>query len=100
MRAARSRTELLRRLAAGEIVPLTAARWAEWSGGFTIVETVPTALGGALQAVCWSADGAVRWGLVEEPETGRRAVRPLANEAAVKALIAERLAAYERMWDG
>jgi hypothetical protein len=100
VRAARSRAELLRRLAAGEIVPLTAARWEEFGAGFEIVGSVPTALAGAILTVRWDAAGRRRWGVVEEPERGRRVVRPLPDAAAVRALIAERLAAYERMWDG
>ena len=81
-------------------MPLTAARWAEWVGAFEVVADEPTALAGAILGVRWTANAGTNWGLVEEPESGRRVVRPLADEAAVRALIAERLAAYERMWDG
>ncbi|MCP4572206.1 MAG: hypothetical protein GY838_07615 [bacterium] len=100
MRSARTPAELLRRLDAGEIVPLTAARWEAWAEAFDVVLEEPTALAGAILGVRWQRNGAAHWGLVEEPETGRRVVRPLADEAAVRALVAERLAAYERMWDG
>jgi hypothetical protein len=40
------------------------------------------------------------WMLVEEPKPTERVLRPMKNEKEARALIAERLAAYERMWDG
>ena len=40
------------------------------------------------------------WAIVEEPEPKIRVVRPLDSEKEARALIADRLAAYERMWDG
>jgi hypothetical protein len=100
MRTARTPAELLRRLDAGEIVPLKADSWVAWADVFEAVVAEATALGGEILGIRWRRDGAERWGLVEEPETDRRVVRPLADEAAVRALIADRLAAYERMWDG
>lgn len=100
MKSARTPAELLRRLDAGEIVPLTAARWEDWAEAFEIFAEESTALGGGILGVRWQRDGDRRWGLVEEPETDRRVVRPLADEATVRALMADRLAAYERMWDG
>jgi len=100
MKVARSRAELLRRLAAGEIVPVKIERWEDFVGAFRIVETVTTALGSTILVARWEADGIVNWGMVEDAEDRRRVVRPLADEAAVRALIADRLAAYERMWDG
>jgi len=101
MKRPRSAAELLRRLSRGEIVPLTADRWRQWGTGFEIAEEVSISLGGAIQVVRWTAQpNDRRWGIVEEPRPGERVVRPLRDQGAVKALIAERLAAYERMWDG
>jgi len=37
---------------------------------------------------------------VERPGAGRRVVRPLPDEEAVRRFVADRLTAYERMWDG
>lgn len=98
-----ARAELLERLAAGEIVPLAAANWEELAGGFTIAEEIATGLAGSILLVQRPpAAGRKRagWALVEQPEPRVRVVRPLASEKEARALIAERLAAYERMWDG
>ena len=101
MKRPRSAAELRRRLDDGETVPLTTARWQQWGGNFEVVEEVSTSLGGVIQVVRWPAGKKERrWALVEEPQPGERVVRPLPDRGAVKALIAERLAAYERMWDG
>ena len=101
MKRPRSATELRRRLDEGQTVPLTTARWQQWGGNFEVVEEVSTSLGGVIQVVRWPAGKKERrWALVEEPQPGERVVRPLPDRGAVKALIAERLAAYERMWDG
>ena len=101
MKHPRDVAELLRRLDAGEIVPVTADQWHNWCDGFDLVREVPTALGKAIGVVRWPPGKRTRrWGIVEQPATGERVVRPLADGAAVKALIADRLAAYERMWDG
>jgi hypothetical protein len=98
---ARSRDELLRRLDAGEIVPLDTDRWRDWSEAFVLKDEVPTTIAGTIRVVRWPATGRARgWAVVEEPGPRERVVRPLPDRAAVKALIAERLAAYERMWDG
>ena len=49
-------------------------------------------------------DGTSGWGLATDIGRGglhvRTVVRPLRDRKQVLALIAERLAAYERMWDG
>ncbi|HPF70628.1 MAG TPA: hypothetical protein PLQ13_08175 [Candidatus Krumholzibacteria bacterium] len=94
--------ETLRRLAAGEVVPVDADDFAGWSAAFTLVDTVRSAMGGDKQLLRWTPPGARKlgWLLVEEPDPGLLAVRPLKTEKEARALIAERLAAYERMWDG
>lgn len=94
--------ELLARLAAGEVVPVEFEDWQAWGEALPVVQTVPSAMGGDKHAVRWPVPGTRRrgWALVEEPEPGLLAVRPLRDRKQVLALIAERLAAYERMWDG
>lgn len=68
---------LTARLAAGEIVRLPERDWTAAAGEFTVVQETPTAIAGSILLV-----------------------RPLAGRAQGLALIGERLAAYERMWDG
>lgn len=94
--------ELLQGLAAGRVVPVDEQDWAAWAAGFTVVATVGSTLGGDKRIVRWPVPGSRRrgWGLVEEPEPGLLAVRPVRDAREARALIAERLAAYERMWDG
>jgi len=94
--------ELLARLAGGEVVPVDEEDWRDWRGRFTTVDTVASTLGGDKRIVRWPVPTSRRkgWALVEEPEPGLLAVRPLKNLEEARALIAERLAAYERMWDG
>jgi hypothetical protein len=94
--------KLIADLAAGRIVPLTVARWNGFAPAFKLVSEVPTSLGGTMLLVRRPLPDAARqgWALVEDPKPGQRVIRPLANEKEARALIAERLAAYERMWDG
>lgn len=93
---------LTARLAAGEIVRLPERDWTAAAGEFTVVQETPTAIAGSILLVRFSAPGrrGRAWGLVEQPEPGQRVVRPLAGRAQGLTLIGERLAAYERMWDG
>lgn len=93
---------LLADLARGKIVPLTADNWRDLAAGFQVVANQATGLGGEILLVRWPRpQGRKRgWALVEDPEPGQKVVRPLADEREARALIADRLAAYERMWDG
>jgi hypothetical protein len=102
MKRAHTLKELHRRLAEGAVVPVADDDWAAWTDGFETVDTVSSAMGGDKTIVRWPVPGTRRrgWALVEEPEPGLLAVRPLKSEKEARALIAERLAAYERMWDG
>ncbi len=102
MKRAYSLAELLKRLAAGQVVPVDDEDWLAWAETFTPVDEVSSTMGGTKRIMRWPRPGAPRagWVLVEEPEPGLLAVRPLADEKEARALIAERLAAYERMWDG
>jgi len=86
----------MKKLAAGEIVSLTKASWEKQAGGFTVVREVETGLAGALLIV--EQDGLTA--AVERPKEGRRVVRPLAGPGDAERFVAERMAAYDRLWDG
>lgn len=102
MKRAYALDELLERLAAGAVVPVDDEDWRQWRPAFTVVEETETVMAGTQRLVRWPVPGTRRrgWALVEEPEPGLLAVRPLRDEKEARALIADRLAAYERMWDG
>jgi len=93
---------LLAALAEGKIVPLTEKCWRELAAEFKEVANFSAGLGGVILLVQWPLPGGSMsgWALVEDPEPGQKVIRPLANEREARALIADRLAAYERMWDG
>ncbi len=93
---------LVEQLAGGAIVPLAEAEWIAVAGGFPTRDIVPTGLAGEILLVRRPLPGGKKqaWALVEQPETGKRVIRPFARQDEARALIAERLAAYERMWDG
>jgi len=80
-------------LAEGRIIPLAEREWETMADVFPVVDAIETGVAGPLL-------------LVRRPVPGRRAagwaivVRPLPDQRAAKVLIAERLKAYERMWDG
>ena len=95
-------TELMEQLAAGSIVSLNEKTWAAVAGHFRLVEDIDTHMSGRILLVRRPAHGGKRggWAIVEEPEPRQKVVRPLKNEKEARALIADRLAAYERMWDG
>ncbi len=92
---------LASRLGRGEVVPVRAEDWDALAGGFQVVESHDTGLAGELLLARHPRRGRQRrWVLIEEPDPDERVVRPLADEATARALIADRLATYERMWDG
>ena len=96
---------LLTELAAGKIVPMSAAAWADLAARFDVVETIATGMAGDIVLLRLpppnKGKSKVRgWALVEQPSPSERVIRPLADEKTARALIADRLAAYERMWDG
>jgi hypothetical protein len=97
------RTETLAQaLADGDIVPLPVAAWERVAADFPVVEDHETGLAGHLLLVRRPVPGrkSAGWAIVEQPKPAERVVRPLASAAEARALIADRLAAYERMWDG
>ena len=89
-------------LSVGVIVPLTEIQWNKLAAKFPTVEKIATGMGGFIQLVKRPVPGkkSAAWAIVEEPKPKARVIRPLKNEKEARALIAERLAAYERMWDG
>lgn len=90
---------LQEQLDAGRIVPLTVACWEGLQARYEVREEIATGLSGSL-LLLRRPQRKPGWAVVEEPEPQVRVVRPLASEREAQALIADRLAAYERMWDG
>jgi hypothetical protein len=89
-------------LAEGRIIPLAEREWEALAALFPIVTSIETGVAGALLLVRRPVPGrrGAGWALVERPQPGERVVRPLPDQRAARVLIAERLLAYERMWDG
>ncbi len=102
MNPKKSNSDILDQLSVGVIVALTEKQWLKAAGRFSIVETIETGMSGQIQLLRPSAgEGKKRgWAFVEQPKDGHRVVRPFKNEKEARALIKDRLAAYERMWDG
>ncbi|MBU8871610.1 MAG: hypothetical protein KOO60_12160 [Gemmatimonadales bacterium] len=97
------RESLVWQLDAGSIVPLAEDNWNDLASSFKTVEEISTEMSGSILLIRRPLPAGGRrlgWALVEEPEPKIRVVRPLADEKEARALIADRLAAYERMWDG
>jgi len=89
-------------LAEGRIVPLGEGEWAALAAVFPVVDAIETGVAGPLLLVRRPVPGrrGPGWAIVERPRPGERVVRPLPDRRTAKVLIAERLKAYERMWDG
>ena len=87
---------LVARLAKGEIVRMSLAAWEKAASAFIMVESFATGLAGDIRLVRRDTD----WAIVEDPTPAERVIRPLRDEKSARAFIADRLAAYERMWDG
>jgi hypothetical protein len=87
--------ELDRRLRSEGIVTMAATEWEELAEGFEEVERHATFLAGDLVIARGSA-GPVA---VEQPSSGERVVRRLADDE-VRRFVQDRLDTYERMWDG
>ena len=100
MKKATSFKALVARLAAGEIVPVDEVKWDAMKDGVTVVDDIDTAMSGRILLVRWPGEKQNGWAIVEDPAPRLKVVRPLNDEAEARALIADRLAAYERMWDG
>lgn len=88
--------ELIERVEATGIVPLSGAEWAECSEGVEIVERHPTQLAGDLLIVRLGGGLAA----VESPSRDARVVRRLSDPEEARTFVAKRMEEYERMWDG
>lgn len=88
--------DLLDRLARGEIVQLSREDWQQSAHRFEVVEEHDTMLRGTLRV----ARGPAGLVAIEEPSPAERVVRPLGSQDAARSFVADRLATYERMWDG
>lgn len=77
-----------------EVLP--EAEWVARAGGFEEVERHATCGAGDLLVVR-DAEGLAA---VEQPERGQRLLRRFPDEEALRRFVDERLAQYERMWNG
>jgi len=88
---------LLERLRVGEVVAVPRDEFDTLSAAFAYERTVDTGLAGPIHVV--HVDDL--WAVVEFPRRSVDvAVRPLADADEVDAFIDDRLAVYEKMWDG
>jgi hypothetical protein len=88
---------LLKRLVAERVVTVSGATWNEHAGSFAELERHSTCGAGDLLLARTPA------GLVaveQPPQTDERVRRHFPDAGAAQRFIADRLAAYERMWDG
>jgi hypothetical protein len=88
--------DLLDALAAGRIACMPPAAWARLAGTFAEKERHTTGVAGVLLIVDTPAGPAA----VETPSDQEVVVRPLADADAVRRFVTDRLARYERMWEG
>jgi hypothetical protein len=88
--------ELSRRLERDTIARLGAAEWEDVRSAFEEAERHKTFLAGDL-VIVRDDRGPIA---VEEPSSGERVLRRLADEGEVRRFVKERLETYERMWDG
>ena len=79
-----------------QILRLTAEEWEEIAHTATVIETHPTGVRGDLVIVRLHRHLAA----VESPQPDERTVRPLDDEDQAREFVRDRLAQYERMWDG
>jgi hypothetical protein len=87
---------ILTPLEGGEIVVTTPSEWEAVSRDFEVLEEHDTYFAGTLR-ILRGPSGLVA---LEEPRRTERVLRPLRDPDHVRAFVADRLAAYERMWDG
>jgi len=94
--------DLSEQLEEGTIVRMDNGQWSKLADHFPLVEDIDTHMSGRILLVRRPGvrGGKPGWAIVEDPAPGRKVIRPLKNEKEARALIADRLAAYERMWDG
>jgi len=84
------------RLSMAPIIVISKDEWDQVAPELPVLERHDTWLRGDLLIVRTPAGLAA----VESPSPGERVIRRLADEAAAARFVADRLATYERMWDG
>ena len=85
-----------KKLAAGEILTLKPGDWEAVAGDFKVVESHETGMAGQLQIVKRGRKVAA----VEHPDPKTVVLRPLSSMAECRGFVCDRMAAYDRMWDG
>jgi hypothetical protein len=85
------------RLTRGEVVALELPDWEALLPAFERLESHDTQVSGELTLLRGLCDGVLA---VECPRPAERTVRLLASLEAAQAFVAQRLATYERMWNG
>lgn len=90
------KSEVLETLGRGRIVEIREEEWQAISGGFKAVESHETGHAGKLLIV----QAGDAFAAVESPASGKRVLRPLADQFAVRSFVTDRLDTYERMWNG
>jgi len=95
-RRAMSAETILTRLEQGEIVVTTPSEWEAVASAFEVLEEHDTQMAGML----WILRGPSGLVALEEPKRTERVLRPLHDPDQVRAFVDDRLATYERMWDG
>jgi hypothetical protein len=83
-------------LADGQSMRVSADDWAAMAASFPEIERHATGVAGDLLIVRTGAGLAA----VELPTDAERIIRPLADAEAARRFVDERLAQYERMWEG
>jgi len=83
-------------LAQGEVVVLTRDQWERLASDCVILEHHDTRLAGALIVMQYGDNLAV----MEQPWPTERVIRPLPDLTTAQRFVSDRLATYERMWDG
>ena len=87
---------LLEKLAAGRVVPLKRNAWEKLAGEFTRADARPTGCSGEI--VLLRRDRA--WYVLEEPSPDEVVLRAFQSKKQAQGFIDERIAAYDRIWDG
>ncbi len=91
-----TKKELEKILAGKQVVVLHLDDWADVTQLAEVMERHKTPCAGSLEILRLGQ----RFGALEQPKAKEWVLRPLADETAIKAFIEQRMAAYDRMWDG
>lgn len=91
-----NRDEFDASLKSDRVVVITPADWPDLSAIFTEIERHDTGFAGSLVLLSFD-DG---FAALEQPSADRWVVRRLGDRPEADRFVQERLAQYERMWDG